>query len=115
MTLRDGDFLRAIGIEPYDLDEGMVSLWKVEPKPDFIPPTYLQEYLACYPTGIWDAVGEVAGGWSLSCRAVVSTPWRRTSKRCFWIFLQTTLRTWLRFTNFTGHCGPESAGISTIT
>ena len=65
MTLQDSDFLRAVGIQPYDLDEGMASLWKVEPKPDFIPPTYLQEYLACYPTGIRDAVGEVAGGMEL--------------------------------------------------
>ena len=88
--MTDGDFrfLRELGIEPSGLDDpfprplppqlpseapipklaeqdsrwlrDLRVAWEPEPQPEFVPPKTLPEYLARFPTGIREAVGEVA-------------------------------------------------------
>jgi hypothetical protein len=88
MTFGDIDFLKAVGIEPCSLGDpspgclppppvpeapipklteedsrwlqDLRVAWEVEPEPEFMPPKTLHEYFARCPTGIRDAVGEVA-------------------------------------------------------
>ena len=90
MTLGDFQFMKEIGIEPSGLDdpfpgslppppppklpipklaeedsrwlEDLRVAWEHEVEPDFVPPKTLPEYLARFPTGIREAVGEVARG-----------------------------------------------------
>ena len=59
MTKGDSNFLRAIGIEPYDLDDVEVQ-WKDKSEPEFIPPKTIGEYLNRFPHGISEATRAVA-------------------------------------------------------
>ncbi len=88
MSHSDGQFMKEMGIEPCHLDDpvprplppplppgpvipkltekdacwllNLGVMWEREPEPDFMPPKSLREYLARYPNGIREAVGEVA-------------------------------------------------------
>ena len=88
MTPGDIEFLKAVGIDPRSLGDPLPSpppspppsevpilklaegdsrwlqdlrvAWEHEPEPEFVPPKTLHEYLTRFPTGIREAVGEVA-------------------------------------------------------
>jgi hypothetical protein len=88
MTNGDLQFMKKMGIEPSGLDDlfprplsppqppevpipkltekdacwlqNLRVAWEHEPEPEFIPPKTLPEYLGRFPTGIRQAVGEVA-------------------------------------------------------
>ena len=88
MTPGDIEFLKAMGIDPRSLGEPLPDsvtppppsevptlklaeedsrwlhdlrvAWEDDPEADFVPPETLPEYLARYPNGIREAVGEVA-------------------------------------------------------
>lgn len=82
MTFGDIEFLKEVGIDPRSLGSLPTSppppetpilklaeedsrplrepvAWEHEPEPEFIVPKTLPEYLARFPTGIREAVGEV--------------------------------------------------------
>ena len=87
MTSNDTKFMKEIGIEPCDLDKpfqpslrlhlpevltptladkdflwllNLGVIWGPDPTPEFVPPENLREYLDRYPSGIRNAVEEVA-------------------------------------------------------
>jgi hypothetical protein len=88
MTFGDIQFLKAAGIEPSSLQDpfprpllppphpeapipklaeedsrwlqDLRVAWEHEPEPEFVPPKTVPEYLARFPTGIRQAVGDIA-------------------------------------------------------
>jgi hypothetical protein len=57
LTAEDARWLLNLGV-----------VWEHEVEPDFIPPKTLREYLACFPTGIREAVEAVAHEMGLALR-----------------------------------------------
>ena len=88
LTTGDFRFMKELGIEPSSLDDpfprplppppppeatipklteedacwlhDLRVIWEQDPEPGFVPPTTLREYLARFPNGIRQALGEVA-------------------------------------------------------